>query len=174
MFKKFKRKKKGTERRKYRRISFKEIIGISIYKKKKVIKSLESGALSKDLSMSGLLFESKEQFPLHTSIQIELDISYTPNVKMVSIVGEIIRIEETLKEGKCEYGIRFVKVPKKDEIALENFIADYSTGGKEKKGFMDKKRKFLFHFFSSSGMSHSERGRGWFKIPKVRKRKILE
>ena len=93
---------------------------------------------------------------------------------MVVIVGEIIRVEEVIKDKKYDYGIRFTKVPQKDGDALKEFISRYSSENKDEKGFMDKKRKFLFHFFSESGMSHVDKDRGWFKIPKVRKRKILE
>ncbi|MBN1522687.1 MAG: PilZ domain-containing protein [Candidatus Aureabacteria bacterium] len=173
MFKKLK-KKKAPERRKYRRVRISEIISVNIYDEKKVIQSLENGGLSKNLSLKGLLFESKMKFSLYGRIRMDLDVSLTPNVKMISIVGEIIRIEEIIKDQRYEYGISFVRVPKKDEQALEKFIEHCTGEGEDEKGFMDKKRSFLFHFFSESGMSYSERERGWFKIPPVRKRKILE
>ncbi|MCK5706738.1 MAG: PilZ domain-containing protein [Candidatus Aureabacteria bacterium] len=173
MFKK-KENKKSAEHRKYRRISFKKIIGIKIYDENKLVKSLDKGGISKNLSGCGILFESKQKYPLHTFVQIGIDVSSTPNVKMISVVGEIIRIEEIVENKKYEYGIRFIKVPQKDRKILTDFILEYATIGKNNKGFIDKKRKFLFHFFSSSGMSHVEKDRGWFKIPRVSKRKILE
>jgi hypothetical protein len=173
MFLKGKKKDDSSERRFYRRIDFKEIIGIKIYDKEKVIQTSDFGGLSKNLSKSGILFESKNRFPLHTFVQIDLDVSTSPNVKMVSIIGEIIRIEEIEKDAKYEYGICFVKVPRKDEAPLEDFIAAYD-GIKKGAGFMDRKRTFLFHFFSSTGMSSGDRERGWFRIPKVGKRKILD
>ena len=163
----------NDERRKYRRIALSQIIGVNVYKEKKMVKSLKIGGHSKDLSRCGLLFESKNRFPLHSLVKMEIDISMTPNVKMVSLVGEIVREEEVVKDKKYEYGICFTKVPQKDEIALEKFVSHFNeinTG----KGFIDKKRTFLFHFFSESGMSYSERERGWFKIPRFRKRTILE
>ena len=161
------------ERRKYRRVSFKQIIGVKLYEKKKMIQSVNEGTDSRNLSLSGLLFESRHRYPLHAQLRIDLDISTTPNVKMISFIGEIIRIEELVKDKKYEYGICFKKIPRKDEAAFEHFILEYA-GEQNKKGFIDRKRSFLFHFFSFSGMSYSERERGWFKIPPVRKRKILE
>ena len=172
MFKNLRRKKE-PERRKYRRIPLSCIIGMNMYDEKKVIQSIDSGGMSKNLSMSGILFETKEKFALNTFVKIDLDVSRTPNVKMVSVIGEVVRIEEGSKEKYCDYGIRFIKVPKKDEKALSEFISEY-TNDKNGKGFMDKKRTFLFHFFSASGMSHVKKDRGWFKLPRISKRKILD
>jgi hypothetical protein len=166
--------KRPPERRNYSRFPFRNIIVAKVIQKEKLVRSIEQAGLSKNLSQNGILFESNEVYPLHTLLQVDLDISVTQHARLITFIGEVARVEEVEEGMKYEYGVKFKKIPKKDEIVLMDFI---NQAGKdaEKKGFFGDKRKrsFLSNFFLSSGMSHTERSRGWFKIPSTQKKKIL-
>ncbi len=73
-------------------------------------------ALTKDISASGLLFESEKQIPIDTLIKIIIDIPGNPPIAL-ELEGKVVKIEQ-LPYFKFDVGIHFVKISEehKEEI----------------------------------------------------------
>lgn len=74
-------------------------------------------AQTKNISSSGLLFESKEQIPIDTQLDIVLNMPGSPP-ESFEIEGRVVRVEKLLPSGKFGIGVNFVKISEdhKEEI----------------------------------------------------------
>jgi len=78
------------------------------------------GALTKDLSASGLLFESEKQIPIDTLIKIFIDMPGTPPLTL-ELKGEVVRIEQ-LPLLKFNIGMHFVKISEEQKEEIKKRI----------------------------------------------------
>ena len=78
------------------------------------------GALTKDLSASGLLFESEKQIPIDTLIKIFIDMPGTPPLTL-ELEGEVVRIEQ-LPLLKFNIGMHFVKISEEQKEEIKKRI----------------------------------------------------
>lgn len=78
-------------------------------------------ALTKNISASGLLFESQEPLPIDTELKIILN---APGVspKTFEIEGSVVRIERLLPSLDFDIGINFVRVSEAQKEELKNCI----------------------------------------------------
>lgn len=111
----------GPERRYFVRIPFEAVIR---YKVSKESKKGNSPALrdakSKNISTSGILFKSRERFPLGTLLEMEFTVPTEEGYSEVQIVGKIMRVSEV---GEFyDNGVAFYKIKRKDENAISNLV----------------------------------------------------
>jgi len=74
-------------------------------------------AVTKDISASGLLFESKEKYALDTEMQIILEMPGS-SLKTLEIEGKVARLEKLSPSLNFDIGVNFTKISEaqKDEI----------------------------------------------------------
>ena len=74
-------------------------------------------AVTKDISASGLLFESKEKYVLDTEMQIILEMPGS-SLKTLEIEGKVARLEKLSPSLNFDIGVNFTKISEaqKDEI----------------------------------------------------------
>ena len=77
-------------------------------------------ALTKDLSASGLLFESEKQIPIDTLIKVFIDMPGTPPLTL-ELEGEVVRIE-LLPLLKFDIGIHFVRISEEQKEEIKKRI----------------------------------------------------
>ena len=84
---------------------------------------LSGEAISKDLSVGGLLFESRHLYRLEEVIRIEMNI---PGVSightgMIVALGKVVRLE-IISAGCYEIGVSFVGIDSEHQTALRQYI----------------------------------------------------
>jgi len=77
--------------------------------------------VTKDISVSGLLFESKEKYALDTEMQIILEMPGS-SLKTLEIEGRVVRIERLLPSLDFDIGVHFTKVSEAQKEEFRNRI----------------------------------------------------
>lgn len=78
-------------------------------------------AQTKNISASGILFESEKQIPIDTELALVLNMPGTPP-KTLEIEGRVIRIEKLLSSPNFDIGISFLRIPEAQREELKNRI----------------------------------------------------
>ena len=78
-------------------------------------------AVTKDISASGLLFESKEKYALDTEMQIILEMPGS-SLKTLEIEGRVVRIEKLLPSLNFDIGVHFTKISEAQKEEIKNRI----------------------------------------------------
>lgn len=130
------KKYEGEERRKFVRIPFEAVARYKVHKKKKTdckhghcsgavkgkVKHGYQDADTKDISTGGILFTTKEHFPLFTILEMEMDIPSEDGYTTVKILGEIVRTSELKNRKMYDNGISFYRINDSDREAIEEFM----------------------------------------------------
>ena len=76
----------------------------------------------KNISLSGLLIESKHALKLEDKINMQMAL---PDNKIISFLGRVVTCTMTKRVGSESYdiGMEFIDIAEKDEKALKNFIS---------------------------------------------------
>jgi len=76
----------------------------------------------KNISLSGLLIESKHSLKLEDKINMQMAL---PDNKIISFLGRVVTCTMTKRVGSESYeiGMEFIDIAEKDEKALKNFIS---------------------------------------------------
>jgi len=80
----------------------------------------ETHATAKDISATGIYFESQQQYPLHTVLEIELNIP--PYTERIKALVKVSRLEELFKKGAYGIGAMFLKLEGKDKEKIIGYI----------------------------------------------------
>ncbi|MBN2073288.1 MAG: PilZ domain-containing protein [Actinobacteria bacterium] len=122
------------EKRKFARIDKKTLIEFRelkhpIEEKKYILSNI------KDISGSGLLFQSEKEYKIGTFLHLKIALTGgkedNPRFRKIgeaslchpiSIIGRVVRIEELKKGASYDIGIRFVNFYENDAAGLINFI----------------------------------------------------
>jgi len=100
-----------TENRKYTRIRSKISLRYHRVIDKRVLSDFQK-SFTKNISASGLLFESREMIPLGTKIKIFFVL---PGLKKeIAALGKVVRIESLKLNTKYNIGISFQELEAKD------------------------------------------------------------
>lgn len=76
----------------------------------------------KNISLSGLLIESKQALKLEDKIDMQMAL---PDNKIISILGRVVTCTMTkpVESESYDIGMEFIDISEKDEKALKNFIS---------------------------------------------------
>jgi hypothetical protein len=125
----------GEERRKFVRIPFEAVTRYSVRKDKSKKECAKGGcpdprkakrsyasADAKNVSTGGILLATKEHFPLHAILEIEMDVPSMDGYTTVKILGEIVRTT-AMKNGELyDNGISFYKIKDEDRETIEELL----------------------------------------------------
>ena len=86
---------------------------------------------SKDISAGGMFLETKEAFPMGSTVNLDFSVPVEEEQVKITATGEVARLvsyEEAQREGLTPgMGIRFRALPEEVSTALGNFIDDLLT-----------------------------------------------
>lgn len=77
------------------------------------------GALTKNISAGGFLFESDEAIPLGSNLEIEMKLPGTAEV--LRSTARAVRLE-AVGGGRYDVGVSFESMPEEQRIRLETFV----------------------------------------------------
>jgi len=77
------------------------------------------GALTKNLSAGGVLFETDEAIPVGAHLDVEMKLPGSPKIR--KSVGRVARLE-ALGGGRYDVGIAFERIPDEDKEAIETYV----------------------------------------------------
>lgn len=80
------------------------------------------GALTKNLSAGGLLFETDEAVPPGAHIEVELKVPGSP--KVLRLAGRSVRLE-AVGGGRYDVGVAFESMPPADRATIETYIKGF-------------------------------------------------
>lgn len=107
----------GPEKRRYVRVDAKVI---AWYKTDALGNGAETyGALTKNISCGGLLFETDEAVPVGAEVEVEMKVPGSP--RMLRSKGRTVRLE-AVGGGRYDVGLAFESIPEGDRQALEAYI----------------------------------------------------
>jgi diguanylate cyclase (GGDEF)-like protein len=106
----------STDKRQYVRVDFTG--EVKIQPLGKWVGQNQVFAKSKDLSLSGILFQSRDPYNIGTKIQVEVPIP-TPDNPMI-VVGTVVRLEAF--EDYYDIGVSFVQLQGADRRELSSFL----------------------------------------------------
>ncbi len=90
---------------------------------------------AKNVSTGGILMATKELFPLHTILEIEMDVPSMDGYTTVKIWGEIVRTSKMKNDDLYDNGISFYKIKDEDRKSIEELLEFCPTsdevGGEE-------------------------------------------
>ena len=78
-------------------------------------------ALTKDISVSGLLFENEKQVPIGTVLKIIIDIPGAQAI-LFELEGVVVRIEQLLPSSNFDIGVNFVKISEEQKGEIRKRI----------------------------------------------------
>jgi hypothetical protein len=110
---------KGFDRRKT--IRFETEMDISFY-----LQGLQNKAKIKDLSISGVLFQSENKIPLGTYLVLQVDLPKRFSTSPIAAVAQVVR-RITLGHNKFDIGARLIKIPKEDAKVLAAYALANKT-----------------------------------------------
>ena len=119
-----KKKFTGKEKRKHKRIAFNYVVTCRDCSGN--IESVSHFAFmhAKNMSVGGLLLESKYYYPASTLLEIKLSI---PSIShSIQVVGEVIRSEQIQQNTVYNLGISFVRIDEQSRQSLMNFVEEHS------------------------------------------------
>ncbi|MCH7499326.1 MAG: PilZ domain-containing protein, partial [Nitrospinae bacterium] len=106
----------STDKRQYVRVDFAG--EVKVRPLGKWVGQSQVFAKSKDLSLSGILFESKAPMEIGTKIQLEISIPSLDNP--IILVGTVVRVE--VFENHYDVGVCFVQLQGADRRELSSFL----------------------------------------------------
>lgn len=106
----------STDKRQYIRVDFAG--DVKVQPLGKWVGQSEMFAAGKDISLSGILFESKSPMEIGTKLQLEIPIPTTDNPIM--LVGTVVRVE--VFQNHYEIGVSFVQLQGADRRELSSFL----------------------------------------------------
>lgn len=151
-----------NNKREFKRIPLDHIIKTTVIDKEHLKQYYSyNAAKARNISISGILFESKEKAAISSLIEIEIKIpGLGENIKAL---GKVIRIEELKEDKLYDIGISFERIDQKSKKIIEDLTKlSYNTYNINK-----DRKKVLMNFLMKTGFSHSNRERGWFNIPSI-------
>lgn len=127
----------GQERRKYVRIPYEAVTRYKACKDKHKKecrkddcddnhhhkgKHVYAQADAKNVSSGGILLATKEHFPLHTILEIEMDVPSMDGYATVKIWGEVVRTTKMKNDDLYDNGISFYKIKDEDKKTIEELL----------------------------------------------------
>lgn len=107
-----------AEKRRYLRIDFTQSLEIKILGRTKNNKRQPPAPRSKDLCLTGLLFESNSMIKLDTNLEIKIDLE---EGSPLLLCGRVARVEK-LENGKYDIGISFQSMEGNSRHTLSRYI----------------------------------------------------
>jgi diguanylate cyclase (GGDEF)-like protein len=99
-----------VERRRFKRINIKWTVKFSIVKGRR-----HTVASSKNISASGILFETNKSIPIDSVLKIRIK---APKLKKeMKLIGKVVRIEE-IADKRFEIGVQFIEIDGKDRAYI--------------------------------------------------------
>jgi len=109
----------GRERRRYPRIPFGYLIKYRIAKEKR---NRYCKSTSKNLSLGGILIETKKKLPLNSSIEMDLLLPTEEEPTRITVTGIVKRVIPIQKGKLHDVAIEFTKIPAEHKVSLLKFI----------------------------------------------------
>lgn len=78
-------------------------------------------AVTKNISTTGLLFETEKQIPIDTELEIILSMPGFPP-KALQVQGKVVRIERLLSSPNFDIGIDFARIPEEQKEEIKSRI----------------------------------------------------
>ncbi|MFP4532251.1 MAG: diguanylate cyclase [Desulfobacterales bacterium] len=113
----------SQNKRRYLRIDFAENIHVRQVGFNK--HAAELTAKSKNLSRSGILFESGDRFSIGTKVQLMIPV--TDNTDAIVVLGRVVRVE-VLSSGRYDIGVSFLELDQTAKNELANYVFDQLGG----------------------------------------------
>lgn len=84
-------------------------------------------AYAKNISEHGILFETYENFPSCSILELKLDLSLLPGVLIsnstsINVLAEVVRSEEIRRSWLYHIAVSFCKINPEDRSALQSYI----------------------------------------------------
>ncbi|MDP8263151.1 MAG: PilZ domain-containing protein [Candidatus Ancaeobacter aquaticus] len=124
-------KYEGQNRRRFVRIPYEAVLRYKVYKETKKCangacddtqKHNYANADSKNLSSGGVMLTTKEHFPLHTILEIEMDVPSMDGYESVTIFGEVVRTCAKKNSELFDNGLSFYRIQQDDRKTIEDFL----------------------------------------------------
>jgi hypothetical protein len=149
-------------KREFKRIPLNHIIKVSLIDKKNLKQYYSQGEFrAKNISISGILFQSKEKYTISSLVEIEIKI---PGLnETIQALGRVVRIEELKEDKFYDTGVSFEKIDQKSR----KIIADLTKLSYNIENVNKDRKKVLMNFLMKTGFNNSDRERGWFNIPTI-------
>lgn len=85
-------------------------------------------SFSRNISLGGMLVESRD--PVARDVRVQLELPILPDNKSISLRGSVIRTDEDAARGIVLLGIKFEELTADQVTAIGEFISKYESAGK--------------------------------------------
>lgn len=85
-------------------------------------------AYGKNISEHGIFFETYENFPALTILELKLELPVSETEKKsFGLLAEVVRTEEVKRQWLYNIGVSFCKIDEEWRQLIRNYISDYSN-----------------------------------------------
>lgn len=113
-----------NERRRYLRIDSRVVTWYKGNPKEEQTYVETFGALTKNIGAGGILFETDEDLPAGTILNLEMNFPALSRV--IKTRGRVVHIEE-IEKGRYDVGIMFLDFPETERAVIEKYVDELNA-----------------------------------------------